>query len=160
MGDTGVVLGTRLVSFWPEAGHPNSPQGGKRPRITLTPTIILKDGEPFLSISVAGGDKQDQTALNILLNVIEFGMNPQEAMEAPRVSTLHHTDSFNPGGIMGEGVLEIEEGVPDATIRELGDMGYKVRRGFAALPVAILNDAQSGTVKLGAREAHAALRAW
>ncbi len=160
MGDTGVVLGTRLVSFWRGAGHPNSPQGGKRPRITLTPTIILKDGEPFLAISVAGGDKQDQTALNILLNVIEFEMNPQGAMEAPRVSTLHHTDSFNPGGIMAEGVLEIELGVPDATIHELEAMGYKVRRGFAALPVAILNDTRSGTLKLGAREAHAAIRAW
>jgi gamma-glutamyltranspeptidase/glutathione hydrolase len=126
----------------------------------LTPTIILKDGEPFLAISVAGGDKQDQTALNILLNVIEFGVNPQEAAEAPRVSTLHHTDSFKPGGIIGEGVLEIEEGVPVSTIRELEAMGYKVHRGFAALPVTILNDTRSGTVKVGAREAHAAIRAW
>lgn len=160
MGDTGVVLGTRLVSFWPEAGHPNEARGGKRPRITLTPTIVLKNGEPFLAISVAGGDKQDQVALNILLNVVEFGMNPQEAAESPRVSTLHHTDSFNPGGIMGEGVLEIEEGVPGETIRELEDMGYRVRRGFSAMPSVILNKPEEGVVQVGAREAHPGARAW
>jgi gamma-glutamyltranspeptidase/glutathione hydrolase len=160
MGDTGVVLGTRLVSFWPEAGHPNEARGGKRPRITLTPTIVLKNGEPFLAISVAGGDKQDQVALNILLNVVEFGMNPQEAAESPRVSTLHHTDSFNPGGIMGEGVLEIEEGVPGETIRELEGMGYRVRRGFSAMPSVILNKPEEGVVQVGAREAHPGARAW
>jgi len=160
MGNTGVVLGTRLVSFWPEAGHPNEPRGGKRPRITLTPTVILKNGEPFLAISVAGGDKQDQTALNILLNVLEFGMTPQEAAEAPRVSTLHHTDSFNPGGIVGEGVLEIEQGVPDTTIGELEGMGYRIRRGFSSMPAVILNKAEEGIVQVGAREAHAGTRAW
>ena len=160
MGDTGVVLGTRLVGFWPGAGHPNEARGGKRPRITLTPTLVLKNDEPFLAISVAGGDKQDQTALNILLNVIEFGMNPQEAAEAPRVSTLHHTDSFNPGGIVGEGVLEVQKGVPDTTIRELEGMGYKVRRGFLSIPAVILNKAKEGTVQAGARETHAGAMAW
>lgn len=160
MGDTGVTLGTRLVSFWPGKGHPNEARGGKRPRITLTPTIVLKNGQPFLAISVAGGDKQDQTALNILLNVIEFGMDAQEAAEAPRVSTLHHTDSFNPGGIVGEGVLEIQEGVPDATIGELEAMGYKVRRRFLSIPAVILNKEKEGIVQAGAREAHAGVRAW
>jgi len=160
MGDTGVVLGTRLVSFWPEAGHPNEPRGGKRPRITLTPTIVLKNGEPFLVISVAGGDKQDQTALNIFLNVVEFGMNAQEAAEAPRVSALHHTDSFNPGGIVGEGVLEIQKGMPEATIRELEALGYKVRRGFLSIPAVILNKADQGIVQVGAREAQAGRVAW
>lgn len=160
MGDTGIILGTRLVSFWPQTGHPNEPKGGKRPRITLTPTFVLLKSEPFLAISVAGGDKQDQTTLNILLNVIEFGMNPQEATEAPRASTLHHTDSFNPGGIVGEGTLEIEEGVPDSTIEELRAMGYKIRRGFSSLPTAILNRADEGILQVGAREAHAGAMAW
>jgi len=160
MGDTGVFLGTRLVCFWPEAGHPNELKPGKRPRITLTPTIVLKNGDPFMAISVAGGDKQDQTALNILLNVVEFGMSPQEAAEAPRVSTLHHTDSFKPGGIVGEGTLEIEEGVSDEIARELQLIGYKVRRGFSSLPVAIVNDAERGLVQVGAREAHAGCMGW
>ncbi len=160
MGGTGIILGTRLVCFWPQAGHPNEARGGKRPRITLTPTIAQKDGEPFLAISVAGGDKQDQVALNILLNVLEFGMNAQEAAQAPRVSTLHHSDSFNPGGIVGEATLEIEEGVPDETIKELEGMGHKIRRGFSSFPSVILNKFGEGILQIGAREYHTGRMAW
>ena len=160
MGDTGIVLSTRLVSFWPRAAHPNSPARGKRPRITLSPTLVLKDGQPFLAISVAGGDKQDQTTPNILLNIIEFGMNPQQAAEAPRVSTLHHTDSFSPGGIVGKGTLDIEEGVPVETLCALEAMGYTLGKGSGSRPVVMLNKPIEGIVQLGAREVHPGVMAW
>lgn len=160
MGDTGIVLSTRLVSFWPRAAHPNSPAGGKRPRITLSPTLVLKDGQPFLAISVAGGDKQDQTTLNILLNIIEFGMNPQEAAEAPRVSTLHHTDSFSPGGIVAKGTLDIEEGVPEKTLRELEAMGYTLGKGSGSRPVVMLIKPSEGILQVAAREVRAGCKAF
>jgi gamma-glutamyltranspeptidase / glutathione hydrolase len=93
-GSTGVTHGTRLVIFntWPD--HPNRIEPGKRPRTTLTPTIVLRDGHPVLAISVAGGDMQDQAALQIILDVIEFGMTAEQAYEAKRFSTGHFIGSF------------------------------------------------------------------
>ena len=93
-GDTGIPLGTRLQSFVMTPGHPNQLAPGKRPRVTLSPTIVLKDGKPFLAISTPGGDNQDQALLQVLLNIIEFGMSPQEAVEAPRFQTEHFYSSF------------------------------------------------------------------
>src|SRR5262249_41693861 len=75
-GDTGVPLGNRMQAFVLEAGHPNVVAGGKRPRTTLSPTIVLRDGKPFLAMSSPGGDSQDQQALQVLLNVAVFGMRP------------------------------------------------------------------------------------
>ena len=69
--------------------------GGKRPRTTLTPTIVLKDGKPFLAIGTPGGDSQDQQILLVLLNIIDFGMDVQAAIEAPRVNSLHPRSSFD-----------------------------------------------------------------
>ena len=98
-GSTGVTYGNRLRSLNTTAGHPNCIQPGKRPRITLTPTLVLKDGRPILGISVAGGDLQDQTTLNLLLDFVEFGIMPEEAVTAPRFATAHHNDSFDPNPI-------------------------------------------------------------
>jgi gamma-glutamyltranspeptidase/glutathione hydrolase len=95
-GRTGVTYGNRLRSLNTTPGHPNCIQPGKRPRITLTPTLVLKDGKPVLGISIAGGDRQDQTALNLLVDFIEFGMTPSEAVTAPRFSSFHHQNSFDP----------------------------------------------------------------
>ena len=92
----GIAHNTRLSSLNTEKGHPNSIAPGKRPRITLTPTIVLKDDKPFLAMSVAGGDMQDQVSLQLLLDVTEFGMTPVEAIAAPRIYTNHIQDSFNP----------------------------------------------------------------
>src|SRR5262249_1860714 len=93
-GQTGVWLGTRLQSFNIWEGHPNCIEPGKRPRITLTPTLVLKDGKPVFAVSVAGGDGQDQTTLQLLLNCIDFGLSPAEAVTAPRFGTNHHLGSF------------------------------------------------------------------
>ena len=83
-----------MQSFVLTPGHPNQLAPGKRPRVTLSPTIVLKDGKPFLALSTPGGDNQDQALLQVLLNIIEFGMSPQEAVEAPRFQTEHFYSSF------------------------------------------------------------------
>src|ERR1700733_4948522 len=75
-------------------GHPNCIEPGKRPRITLTPTIVLKDRKPLIAISVAGGDGQDQAALQVLLNLLDFNLSPVAAVVAPRFGTNHHLGSF------------------------------------------------------------------
>jgi len=108
----GIAHNTRLSSFNTQKGHPNSIQAGKRPRITLTPTIVLKDGKPVIVMSVAGGDMQDQVSLQLILDNIEFGMKPKEALSSPRFNTYHTEDSFNPDPDPGKriynaGVLEI-----------------------------------------------------
>lgn len=94
-GDTGIPLTQRAQSFVLTAGHPNQLAPHKRPRITLTPTLALRDHKPWLVFSTPGGDDQDQTLLQIFLNVVEFGMNPQEAVEAPRFDTDAMYSSFD-----------------------------------------------------------------
>lgn len=94
-GNTGVWLGSRLISFNTWKGHPNCIQPGKRPRITLTPTIVLKDGKPVLAVSIAGGDTQDQATLQIVTNYIDFGLSPDKLITTPRYATHHYIGSFN-----------------------------------------------------------------
>ncbi len=94
VGDTGIPLSSRLQTLVMTPGHPNQLAPGKRPRVTLSPTIVLKDGKPYLAISTPGGDNQDQAMLQVLLNIIDFGMSPQEAVEAPRFQTEHFYTSF------------------------------------------------------------------
>ena len=93
-GQTGVWLGSRLQSFnvWP--GHPDVIAPGKRPRITLSPTIVLRDGNPIMAISVAGGDNQDQMSLQLLLNHLDFHLDPANSVVAPRFMTDHFISSF------------------------------------------------------------------
>jgi gamma-glutamyltranspeptidase/glutathione hydrolase len=148
--ELGVAHATRLTSLNTTPGHPNRIEPGKRPRITLTPTIVLKDGKAVLAISVAGGDLQDQTTLNCLLNHIEFGMMPEDAVTAARFSTLHHQDSFDPNsnrqatlGALASLTVdqELEEGVRDA----LAGRGHKVEAtsGPIAHPVMIYVDPET-----------------
>ena len=115
-GDTGVPLSNRMTVFDLDPLSPNVLVGGKRPRTTLTPTLVLKDGKPFLAISTPGGDSQDQQILNVLLEMIVFGKDIQEAIEAPRINSLHPFGSFDKHA-SEPGVLEIEDRVPEE-IRE------------------------------------------
>jgi gamma-glutamyltranspeptidase / glutathione hydrolase len=93
-GRTGIIHGSRLSSLNTFAGTPNVIQPGKRPRITLSPTLLFHDNSPVMTISVAGGDQQDQAAIQVILNYVEFGMSPEEAFKAPRFSTTHFISSF------------------------------------------------------------------
>src|SRR5215813_10996208 len=125
-GDTGVLMGQRLQSALTDPNSPNVVAPGKRPRITLTPTLVLKDGHPFMILSTPGGDNQDQALLQVLLNVVEFGMNPQEAVEAPRFDTQHYVSSFDDHEFL-PGSLNVESRVGLHTVQELGTRGHKVK---------------------------------
>ena len=124
-GDTGIPLSTRLQSFVVTDGHANQLAPGKRPRVTLSPTIVLKDGKPFLAMSTPGGDNQDQAMLQVLLNIIVFNMNPQEAAESPRFQTEHFYSSFANHEFV-PGKVNIEGRMSKATIEGLKSLGHKV----------------------------------
>ena len=150
-GRTGVSYGNRLRSLNTTPGHPNRIQPGKRPRITLTPTLVLKDGRPILAISVAGGDLQDQATLNLLLDFIEFGMVPETAVRAPRFATAHHEDSFDPNPdrpatFKRTGSLNISDSVSQDVRAELASRGHHVMTstGPIATPVMLFVDPEDG----------------
>jgi gamma-glutamyltranspeptidase/glutathione hydrolase len=109
-----------------DPASPNVLVGGKRPRTTLTPTVVLKDGKPFLAISTPGGDSQDQQILNVLLNLLVFDMPLQAAVEQPRINSLHFHSSFDDHRAE-PGVLEIEDRVPAAVRDELTSRGHKLK---------------------------------
>jgi gamma-glutamyltranspeptidase/glutathione hydrolase len=150
-GRTGVTHGNRLRSLNTTPGHPNCIKAGKRPRITLTPTMVLKDGVPVLAISVAGGDLQDQTTLNLLLDYIEFGLLPEEAVRLPRFATAHHQDSFDPNpnrqeAFIQAGSLRVHTGISESVRQELAERGHDISTtdGPIATPVMICIDRESG----------------
>lgn len=124
-GDTGIPFSTRLQSLLLTEGHPNQLAPGKRPRVTLSPTIVLKDGKPYLALSTPGGDNQDQAMLQVLLNILDFGMPPQEAVEAPRFQTEHFYSSFGHHDFV-PGKLNVEGRVPAETVEKLNALGHKV----------------------------------
>jgi gamma-glutamyltranspeptidase/glutathione hydrolase len=152
-GRTGVSYGNRLRSLNTTPGHPNCIQPGKRPRITLTPTLVLKDDRPILAVSVAGGDLQDQATLNLLLDFIEFDMTPETAVRAPRFATAHHEDSFDPNPDRPDtfkkvGSLSISDRVSPNVRNELTRRGHRVEpsAGPIATPVMLFIDQESGAI--------------
>ncbi|MBL8891977.1 MAG: gamma-glutamyltransferase [Planctomycetaceae bacterium] len=92
--DLGLELGSRMIGLHTWEGHPSLVAPGKRPRITLTPTLVLKEGRPVMAVSVAGGDQQDQTSIQVMLNRLVFGMDPLTAVRSPRFGTDHHINWF------------------------------------------------------------------
>lgn len=152
-GDTGVLLGQRMQSFLLEEGHPNVLQPGKRPRITLTPTLVLRDGKPFLVLSTPGGDNQDQSLIQVLLNIVEFGMNVQEAVEAPRFQTLHLVSSFDDHRF-NPGVLNLEDRIVKQVQEDLTSRGHKIEMqtawGNPSAPTVIRFNSDSGVIEAGA----------
>lgn len=126
-GHTGVGLSQRMQSFVldPNENPYNVLQPGKRPRATLTPTLALKDGKPFLVFSVQGGDTQDQNLLQFFLNVVEFGMTPQEAAEAANITSYQMRDSFGAHESL-PGRLTVNTATPEWVRSELAKMGYRL----------------------------------
>ena len=121
----GFCLGTRAQMFWLEASHPAALAPGKRPRTTLSPTLALRDGEPYLAWGSPGGDQQDQWTTQFFLRHVHAGMNLQEAIDAPAWHSEHFPSSFWPRTAR-PGVLVVEGRVPNATIRELERRGHIV----------------------------------
>ena len=152
-GDTGVPMSNRMQAFRLDPSSPNVLAGGKRPRTTLTPTVILKEGKPFLAIGTPGGDSQDQQILNVLLNLIDFGLDVQAAIEAPRFNSLHPQSSFDDHRSL-PGVLEIESAAPAAVRDELARRGHVLRvrspYGISTGVVAAGIDPATGLLRGGA----------
>ncbi len=126
-GRTGIGMSQRMQSFvLDEAINPfNVVRPGQRPRATLTPSLALRDGKPLMAFSVQGGDSQDQNLLQFFLNVVEFGMNVQQAVEAHNITSYQMQSSF--GAHNSEpGRIEVSTKVPDWVREDLAEMGYDV----------------------------------
>ena len=152
-GRTGVGLSQRAQSFVtdPAEGPFNVIEPGKHPRVTLTPTLALRDGKPYLAFAVQGGDSQDQNLLQFFLNVVEFGMSVQEATEAPNINSFQMRSSFGahetrPGRIL------LAEAMPAWVRTELRRMGYELtyEERTSGPITAIMLDRTHGTMWGGA----------
>lgn len=147
-GRTGVGMSQRMQSFvLDEAKNPfNVVTPGKRPRATLTPSLALKDGKPFLSFAVQGGDTQDQNMLQFFLDVVEFGMNVQEACEASNIVSYQMQSSFG-RHVASPGRLRLNEKIPPWVRKKLAAMGYKLDyRKYTSGPInAIFFDWKHGS---------------
>jgi gamma-glutamyltranspeptidase/glutathione hydrolase len=152
-GSTGIGMSQRMQSFVLDErqGPFNVVEPGKRPRVTLTPSMALKDGQPFLAFAVQGGDSQDQNLLQFFLNVVEFGMNVQEAVEAPNINSFQMRSSFGDHS-SDPGRLLLHESVPPWVRKELRDMGYDLEfQSLTSGPItAIFFDREHGTMWGGA----------
>jgi gamma-glutamyltranspeptidase/glutathione hydrolase len=125
----GFMLQDRGRLFTMEKGHPNVYEPGKRPFHTIIPAFVMKDGAPWMSFGVMGGGMQPQGHVQILSNMIDFGMNVQEAGDAAR---YRHYGSSSPTGDDADadgGTLRLESGVPYAVVQALRDLGHGVRIG-------------------------------
>lgn len=139
-GDTGIPLTERAQSFLLIPGHPNELAPGKRPRVTLSPTLVVGPNGTVVTLSTPGGDNQDQALLQVLFYSVEFGMNAQAAVEAPRFQTEHLVSSFD-NHAMNPGTLLLDERTLPAVVAELQKRGHKVemrtRYASGAAPVLI-----------------------
>jgi gamma-glutamyltranspeptidase/glutathione hydrolase len=121
----GFPLGSRLQVFNLDPSQPNSLAPGKRPRTTLTPSLATRDGQPELAFGTPGGDQQDQWTLQFFLNVVDFGMDLQAAIDAPLVHTLHFPSSFYPHEVFPKRVVA-EGRIPATVIEDLRGRGHQV----------------------------------
>jgi gamma-glutamyltranspeptidase / glutathione hydrolase len=125
ISELGFCLGTRAQMFWLEEGHPAALAPGKRPRTTLSPTLALRDGAPYLAWGTPGGDQQDQWATQMFLRHADCGMNLQEAIDAPAWHSEHFPISFWPRTAR-PGALVVEARLPKPTVQELERRGHLV----------------------------------
>lgn len=124
-GDTGIPLTERAQSFLLVKGHPNELAPGKRPRVTLSPTLVTNPDGTLLALSTPGGDDQDQGLLQVLFDSIMWNMNAENSVEAPRFQTEHLVSSFD-NHAMSPGTLFLDERMPEALSEELAKRGHKI----------------------------------
>lgn len=157
LGDTGIAMSVRGEQFWLDKNRANQIRPHARPRYTLTPSLIFKDGKPFMALGSPGGDNQEQTILQALLSTIdrwdEWYPNLNKAFELPRVQTSHLYGSFWPHAA-GFNKLAIEANVPDAVYNELKARGHDVSRlrtfGMSGCATSVLIDPASANRFAGA----------
>jgi gamma-glutamyltranspeptidase/glutathione hydrolase len=157
LGNTGIGMSVRGEQFWLDKNRAAQIRPRARPRYTLTPSIVLRNGQPFMAIGTPGGDNQDQTILQAFLNVVEFWPewypNLHEAFEWPRVQTLHFYGSFWPH-TPGFNKLNVESNIPDAVFQELKVRGHDVNKikpfSIQSCATAVLIDPASGNRMAGA----------
>jgi gamma-glutamyltranspeptidase / glutathione hydrolase len=151
-GDTGIPLTERAQSFLLIPGHPNELAGGKRPRVTLSPTLVVGPDKSVITLSTPGGDNQDQSLLQVLFDVILFGMNSESAVEAPRFQTRHLVSSFD-NHAMNPGDLLVDDRIPAATLADLQKRHHLVetrtRLNSGAAPVLIRFIPGTGLIEAG-----------
>lgn len=121
----GFPLGTRGQMFYLDVNHANALVPHKRPRTTLTPSLVMKDGKPFMVFGTPGGDCQDQWTLQFFLNFVDFGMDLQEAVDAPNFHTRHFPSSFYPHNVE-PGSVVLEGRIPDSVRSGLADRGHHI----------------------------------
>jgi gamma-glutamyltranspeptidase/glutathione hydrolase len=157
LGDTGIGMSVRGEQFWLDKTRAAQLRPRARPRYTLTPSIVLKDGQPFMALGTPGGDNQEQTIIQAFLNIVEFWPkwypNLHEAFEWPRVQTLHFYGSFWPHD-SGFNKLNVEAQIPDSVYNELKARGHDVSRirawSIASCATAVIIDPASGNRLAGA----------
>jgi gamma-glutamyltranspeptidase/glutathione hydrolase len=149
--ELGCTLSTRSEMFVLQEGHPNALAPGKRPRTTLVSYMICEGASPIMTIGCPGGDDQAQADLQLVLNVLVFGMNPQQAVEAPRFSTQTLINSFYPR-VYHPGQLNVEPGIPESTRAELRALGHNVSEiGACGIGAVVTHrDPATGVLSAGA----------
>lgn len=122
---TGLCLGIRMTQFRLDAAHPAALKPGKRPRVTPNASMVTRDGELYMTFGTPEGDQQPQALVQMFLNLAVFGMDVQQAIEAPRFRSRNFPDSFSPHKYR-PGVVQLEKRLADQVGTELTDMGYEV----------------------------------
>ncbi|HVS36988.1 MAG TPA: gamma-glutamyltransferase, partial [Gemmataceae bacterium] len=144
----GFPMGTRGQMFRLDPHEASVVGPRRRPRTTLTPSLVLKDGQPYMVFGTPGGDQQDQWTLQFFLNYVDFGMNLQEAIDAPNFNSTHFPSSFYPRDAHA-GELVVEGRIPEATRKELEARGHKVKVAgdwSGGLVMAVQTERKTGTI--------------
>ncbi len=157
LGDTGIPMSVRGEAFWLDKTHVGHLRPRMRPRYTISPSLVLKDGKPFLAIGTPGGDNQEQTILQAFLNIVEFWPdwypNLHDAFDWPRVQTSHFYATVWPHG-GGFNKLNVESGIPDAVVQDLRSRGHDVTTvapfSLVSCATAVLIDPATGNRIAGA----------
>ena len=153
MADLGFIFNCRGDYYSLTPGEARSLEPGKRPRSTLQSTLVMKDGQPWLITGSPGGDDQIPRTVQTLMNMIDFGMNVQQAIEAPRWSTRGFASSVFPHNMERPGDLSVESRIPDAVQKALQAKGHKLQAAGAwslGSNAAIAIDPKTGVLSAGA----------
>jgi gamma-glutamyltranspeptidase/glutathione hydrolase len=150
----GLIISPRGTQSWLDPDHPSALQPGKRPRLTPNPALAFRDGRPYMAFGTPGGDMQCQAMVQMFVNMVDFGMDPQQAIEAPRFATQSFPNSFWPHASF-PGRLNVEARIPGSICEDLRALGHDVElwpeyaRAAGSL-CAIVLDPTTGTLWAGA----------